>query len=77
MLALKLAEVDYFTKLTEESPIVLFDDVFSELDVNRQKQLLQLFDVDQVIITTTHLDYELEGATVAKIEEGTLQYLKS
>ncbi len=76
VLALKLAEVKYFKKLSGDSPIVLFDDVFSELDVKRQQQLLTLFEVDQVIITSTHLDYELEGASVMKVEDGILTELK-
>lgn len=76
VLALKLAELDYFTSLTGDSPIVLFDDVFSELDVHRQQHLLKLFKAEQVIITTTHLDYELEGASVMKVEDGKVTELK-
>jgi DNA replication and repair protein RecF len=77
ILAVKLAELDYITSLTGETPIVLFDDVFSELDVHRQKHLLSLFEAEQVIISTTHLDYELEGASVMKVENGTVTELKS
>jgi DNA replication and repair protein RecF len=76
VLALKLSELDYMTNLTGDAPIVLFDDVFSELDLHRQRQLLDLFKADQVIITTTHLDYELEGASVMKVDKGKVTELK-
>lgn len=75
VLSLKLAECDVMKQDTGESPVVLFDDVFSELDVHRQQQLLQLFHEQQVIITTTHLDYEIEHATVMKVEQGKLTTL--
>jgi len=70
VLSLKLAEADYMKEVGGDAPIVLFDDVFSELDVDRQKNLLDLFEVDQVIITTTHVDFVPEGATVWKVENG-------
>ncbi len=56
ILALKLAELAYIRESTGESPVLLFDDVLSELDPDRQQNLLALFDTDQVIITSTHLD---------------------
>ena len=40
-----------------EPPIVLLDDVFSELDVNRRKYLVEAFKGSQIIITTTDLDH--------------------
>src|SRR5690606_7886051 len=40
VLALKFAEVQLLKKKTGESPIVLLDDVFSELDEDRQRDLL-------------------------------------
>ncbi|MDF2378703.1 MAG: DNA replication/repair protein RecF [Candidatus Gracilibacteria bacterium] len=58
ILALKLAELSFITETTGESPVLLFDDVLSELDPDRQQNLLELFDTDQVIITSTHLDGE-------------------
>lgn len=72
VLSLKMAEADYMKEVTGETPVVLFDDVFSELDVDRQKNLLELFEVDQVIISTTHVDFVPEGAVVWQVENGTI-----
>jgi DNA replication and repair protein RecF len=55
ILALKLAVVRYITKLRKESPVILLDDVTSELDETRKRKFLDLlsaFDA-QVLITGT------------------------
>ena len=39
---MKLAEFNYLRNATGETPILLLDDVFSELDAARSKRLLQL-----------------------------------
>ncbi len=57
ILALKLAEIDYFTKITGEKPVLLLDDVFSELDESRRDLLSQIFKNQQTIVTTTDLDH--------------------
>jgi DNA replication and repair protein RecF len=51
-LALKLAEVDIITEETGEAPILLLDDVLSELDEDRQKHLPASFKDCQIVITT-------------------------
>jgi DNA replication and repair protein RecF len=51
-LALKLAEVDIIKEETGEMPILLLDDVLSELDEDRQKHLPNSFEDCQIIITT-------------------------
>lgn len=53
LLALKYIEVNLIEELTIDSPIILLDDVFSELDEDRQKGISQLTSKNQVIITTT------------------------
>jgi len=53
-LSLKLCQLQTFKDITNEAPIVLFDDVFSELDDKRQSNLLQLLSETQAILTTTH-----------------------
>jgi len=53
VLALKFLEVDIIEKITDKKPIILLDDVFSELDDDRQKRLLN--STNQIIITSTHL----------------------
>jgi DNA replication and repair protein RecF len=53
-LALKLAEVQASTQATGSTPLLLLDDVMSELDSQRRHMLLTaLHDVEQAIITTT------------------------
>lgn len=54
-LSLKLAEVQFLTRKLGESPILLLDDVLSELDLQRQGQLLALLDQKvQTFVTSTH-----------------------
>ncbi len=52
-LSLKVAELVLFEKQTGEKPILLLDDVLSELDAKRQKNLLNEIKNYQTIITTT------------------------
>lgn len=60
-LTIKLAELRLFKEEIGESPILLLDDVLSELDENRQKQfLLQIKDI-QTILTCTNFPYPLEN----------------
>ncbi|GIV80500.1 MAG: DNA replication and repair protein RecF [Litorilinea sp.] len=53
-LSLKLAEVQAMTEATGVAPLLLLDDVMSELDARRRRTLLQVLDgVAQAIVTTT------------------------
>ena len=72
VLALKLTEMEYIKELTGDPPVLLFDDVFSELDINRQQQFLEQCDAEQVIISTTHVEYPLPDATIWKVQNGTI-----
>ena len=54
-LALKLAEINII-KRKKESPILLLDDVFSELDRKRQKELVKMIGEYQTFITCTKPD---------------------
>jgi len=76
-LALKLAEVQMMTVETAESPLLLLDDVMSELDATRRRALLDaLASVDQAIVTTTDWsDFAaelLEQARTLCVERGTV-----
>ena len=58
VIALKLAEFFYLQKHRSETPILLFDDIFGELDANRiQLMLNQLSDFGQVFVTTTSKNF--------------------
>jgi DNA replication and repair protein RecF len=75
VLTIKLSEIPIFEKYKKSKPILLLDDVFSELDVNKRNNLLKYIDNDlQVIITTTELDnidqLILKTAKTIKICEG-------
>ena len=66
-LSLKLAEVKIFKELSGEYPILILDDVMSELDLPRRKKLLKRIDGMQTILTCTHAERVLYGADCHKI----------
>jgi DNA replication and repair protein RecF len=72
LIALKLAEIDYIKEKTGQKPLLLLDDVFSELDKKRQQYLTSAIKGYQSFITTTHHDFPLEDASVFDIEMGIL-----
>jgi DNA replication and repair protein RecF len=56
LLALKLAEVDWMKARTNETPVILLDEVMAELDTSRRADLLKYVTQDQqVLFTTTDL----------------------
>jgi DNA replication and repair protein RecF len=55
-LSLKLSEIELIKKITKDTPILLLDDVLSELDSNRQNFLLNGIGDIQTIITCTGLE---------------------
>lgn len=60
-LSLKLAEIELVKKMTHDKPILLLDDVLSELDRKRQNYLLNSIDDIQTIITCTGLEEFVEN----------------
>ena len=82
ILSIKLAEVEILEKYTNDTPILLLDDVFSELDDEKKNRLLKYINQDiQAIITTTDLKnidddikknsklFEIEDGKIIKIME--------
>lgn len=74
-LALKFAARDYIRRETGADPVLLFDDVMSELDEVRRELLVQYFlKSNQSVISTTNLDYfgpgMLDRANVVRVVEG-------
>jgi DNA replication and repair protein RecF len=55
VLALKFLEVEIIKQITDIKPIILLDDVFSELDIDRQNALSDTIRDHQIIITSTHV----------------------
>ena len=77
-LASKLAEVAIMTRVSGETPILLLDDVMSELDATRRAMLLEIIPrVKQAIVTTTDWDdfssELLSQALRLSVHEGRLQ----
>jgi DNA replication and repair protein RecF len=73
VLALKLAELEFIKSETGEYPILLLDDVMSELDFNRREQLLSFIkDKIQTFITATDRNYFPGNITakIFKVEQG-------
>ncbi len=76
-LALKFAARDYVRGVVGEDPILLFDDVMSELDERRREYLAEYFlDSTQAVISTTNLEYFdediLQRAQVIRISGGSI-----
>ena len=58
-LSLKLAEIDIIKKETGEDPILLLDDVLSELDLERQNYLIKTLSCNQLFITTAEMQQKI------------------
>ena len=75
-LSLKLAEIELVKSLINDTPVLLLDDVLSELDSKRQNHLLKSLDNIQTIITCTGLDEFIENRfkinKVFQVTEGTV-----
>ncbi len=76
-LSLKLAEIELVKELIHDTPVLLLDDVLSELDSGRQNHLLQSLNEIQTIITCTGLDEFIENRfkinKVFQVSEGRVQ----
>lgn len=74
VLSLKLAELEYMKSETGEYPILLLDDVLSELDGQRRKYLVDTIkNRVQTFITTTgvdHLDVPLDKSDIVYVNNG-------
>ncbi len=53
LLWIKMREISYITEKTKEDPLVLLDDMFSELDSTNRRVLTSLIPDHQTVITTT------------------------
>lgn len=68
VLALKFLEVDIITDVTGQQPIILLDDVFGELDSDRQTHLTTKFSGKQIIMTSASSTALLDAASVIHLE---------
>jgi DNA replication and repair protein RecF len=67
-LSIKLAEVEIFKEECGEYPILILDDVMSELDLPRRKKLVEKTGGLQTILTCTHAERVLYGKQTNKIK---------
>ena len=79
-LSLKLAEIELVKKLIHDTPILLLDDVMSELDHNRKHYLLDSIKDIQTIVTCTGYDDFIKSRLminkIYKVTEGTIEEMK-
>ena len=78
VLSLKLAQLEWAGLESGEAPILMLDDVMSELDPGRRRRLLEHLKGVQTLVTCTDPDdlagaetgavYRVQGAAIAKIE---------
>ncbi len=57
ILQTKLIEIEYLKTATGELPVLLLDDIFSELDEENIDKIYHFLDTQQTIITTTHEEF--------------------
>ena len=72
LIALKLAQFDYYKTKFGNSPIILLDDIFDKLDQNRVRQIVQILEkkeFSQIFITDTHVDRVKDALSISKNKE--------
>lgn len=78
-LSLKLSEIEIVYEEIGEYPILLLDDVMSELDINRQNDLVKTLSKMQTIITTTDVNNifseHVKSARIFNVNSGTVQMI--
>jgi len=73
-LALRLAAYRHLASVLDDAPVLLLDDVFSELDDGRSRKLLSYLTGEQIFLTTaTDLPSGVEWAAMFDIDGGTIR----
>ena len=79
-LSLKLSEIELVKRAIHETPVLLLDDVLSELDSNRQNYLLNSIHDTQTLITCTGLDEFVKNRfhinKIFKVVQGNVSEIK-
>lgn len=72
VLTLKLSQTNHINSIKDEYPVLLLDDIMSELDISRRLYLQEKIKGKQVLITSTDIDTVIDGTTARlfKIEKG-------
>ncbi len=73
-LAFKLAQLEYMAKILGKRPILLLDDVFSELDANHRAHVVEIVSKQQTIIATVELENIpksfLDSSRILRVTDG-------
>ena len=70
-LSLRLAGHKVITEAVKSNPVILLDDVFSELDEHRSSKLIEILPDCQTLISSAgELPYGIEPPSVIKISNG-------
>lgn len=72
VLQLKLLQLEYIEKILGERPLLLLDDIFSELDSGHIAHVTEMIGQQQSIITTTHAEFvkgKLKSASVIELKK--------
>lgn len=73
-LSFKLAQLEYMAKIMGKRPILLLDDVFSELDANHRAHVVDVVSKQQTLIATVELENIpkefLDSARIIQVENG-------
>ena len=79
MLAFKIAQVELCFQKNQHYPLLLLDDVLSELDKEKREKLLEILSQvqAQIFLTSTDLgttqrQFEIKNMTVLRIEKGSV-----
>ena len=79
VLSFKLAEIPIFDEFCQTKPVLLLDDIFSELDIKKRNRLLKMIcenDIQSIITTTDIRNIQkkyIENATVFKVKNGSIE----
>ncbi len=79
ILCFKLSEINIFNEFTGTTPVLLLDDIFSELDVRKRNKLLKIIgnsDIQSIITTTDLKNINkkfVETACVFKVDNGNVE----
>lgn len=81
VLALKLSEIEIFRNYRDSTPILLLDDIFSEIDKDKRNNLLKYINKDiQTIITTTEINNVdeklIRSAKLFQIDDGKFKKIR-
>lgn len=80
-LAFKLVQLEYMAKILGKRPILLLDDIFSELDANHRAHVVEIVGKQQTIIATVELENIpkefLASSRILRVEDGKISPVSS